>query len=140
MTIGELSRRSGVSIKALREYERLGLLYTLGRSVSNYRLFDESALWCLQVVQTLRSLGLTLEEIQEISLLYCQHPRERIGHLLAGRLERVLVRTDRRLQELTSLRQRVLEFQAAHAAALKGQASLAIYSSDPRRETAEFAS
>ncbi len=39
MTIGQLSRRTGVPIKALREYERLGFLYTLGRSESNYRLF-----------------------------------------------------------------------------------------------------
>jgi hypothetical protein len=46
MTIGQLARRTGVSIKTLREYERLGLIYTLGRSESNYRLFDESAFWC----------------------------------------------------------------------------------------------
>jgi hypothetical protein len=32
LTIGELSRRTGVPIRLLREYERLGLLYTLGRS------------------------------------------------------------------------------------------------------------
>jgi DNA-binding transcriptional MerR regulator len=45
LTIGQLSRRTGVPIKALREYEQLGLLYTRGRSESNYRLFDEDALW-----------------------------------------------------------------------------------------------
>ena len=44
MTIGELSRRTGVSVKALRRYEGMGLIYTAGRSASNYRLFDESAL------------------------------------------------------------------------------------------------
>ena len=35
MTIGQLSRRSGVPIKVLRKYEDLGFLYTLGRSQSN---------------------------------------------------------------------------------------------------------
>ncbi|HEX6818257.1 MAG TPA: MerR family transcriptional regulator [Ktedonobacterales bacterium] len=64
MTIGQLSRRTGVSIKVLREYERLGFLYTLGRSERNYRLFGEEALWCVPVIQGLRSLGLTLSEIQ----------------------------------------------------------------------------
>ena len=44
MTIGQLSRRSGVPIKVLRDYEDLGFLYTLGRSESNYRLFGEEAL------------------------------------------------------------------------------------------------
>jgi DNA-binding transcriptional MerR regulator len=36
MTIGQLSRRTGVPIKVLREYERLGFLYTL-KDVMNRR-------------------------------------------------------------------------------------------------------
>jgi len=64
MTIGQLSRRTGVPVKVLRKYEDLGFLYTLGRSESNYHLFGEDALWCVQVVQGLRSLGLTLKELR----------------------------------------------------------------------------
>ena len=59
MTIGQLSKRTGVPIKVLRHYEDLGFLYTLGRSESNYRLFGQEAVWCVQVIQSLRSLGLT---------------------------------------------------------------------------------
>ena len=66
MTIGQLSRRTGVSIKVLRKYEALGFLYTLGRSESHYRLFGEEALWCVQVIESLRSLGVTLKEIQAV--------------------------------------------------------------------------
>lgn len=44
MTIGQLARRTGVPVRTLREYERLGLLYTLARSESNYRLFTEETL------------------------------------------------------------------------------------------------
>src|SRR5262245_58833513 len=72
MTIGQLSRRTDVPIKTLREYEQLGLIYTLGRSESNYRLFDEEALWCVQVVGAMRSLGLTLKEIQDLTALYLE--------------------------------------------------------------------
>ena len=57
MTIGALSRRTGVPVKALREYEDLGLIYTVGRSAGNYRLFDEEALWCVGVIGTLRDSG-----------------------------------------------------------------------------------
>ena len=32
MTVGELARRSGLSIKAIRRYEGLGLIYSAGRS------------------------------------------------------------------------------------------------------------
>ncbi len=45
MTIGALARRTGVPVKALREYEAMGLIYTVGRSSGNYRLFDDEALW-----------------------------------------------------------------------------------------------
>jgi MerR family regulatory protein len=38
MTIGNLSRRTGVPVKALRQYEDMGLVYTAGRSAGNYRL------------------------------------------------------------------------------------------------------
>lgn len=44
MTVGELSRRTGVTVKALRRYEGMGLIYTLGRSATGYRLFDQTAL------------------------------------------------------------------------------------------------
>ena len=44
MTIGELARRSGSSVKSLRRYEGMGLIYTVGRSSARYRLFDENAL------------------------------------------------------------------------------------------------
>jgi len=47
MTIGRLARRTGLSIKVLREYEALGFLYTQGRSESNYRLFGEETVWCV---------------------------------------------------------------------------------------------
>jgi hypothetical protein len=42
MTIGELARRTSLSIKAIRQYEALGLIYSAGRSDSNYQRFDES--------------------------------------------------------------------------------------------------
>lgn len=44
MTVGELSRRTDVPIKALREYTDGGLIYTVGRSATNYRLFGNDAL------------------------------------------------------------------------------------------------
>jgi len=140
MTIGQLSRRTGVPIKALREYERLGLIYTLGRSESNYRLFGEEALWCVQVILSLRSLGLTLKEIQEVSAFYCERPGEPVGPHLAQKLNRVLIRIEARLTELQAVRQRIYDFQTAHAAALAGHTELTLYASNPRHAIIETAS
>jgi DNA-binding transcriptional MerR regulator len=96
MTIGELSRRTGTRIKALRTYEGMGLVYTAGRSRSNYRLFDESALWCVAAVESLRSLGLTLGEIRELASVYLGRPEEPIGPLVGRSLELVKARIDAR--------------------------------------------
>jgi MerR family regulatory protein len=51
MTVGELARRTGLSHKAIRELEGRGLIYSAGRSESNYRLFDQTALWCVGAVR-----------------------------------------------------------------------------------------
>lgn len=115
MTIGQLSRRTGVPIKVLRHYEDLGFLYTLGRSQSNYRLFGEEALWCVQVIGGLRSLGLTLKEIQALVRCYLERPGESSGVLMAAHLAQALARVEARITALQALRQRILEFQAAYA-------------------------
>jgi DNA-binding transcriptional MerR regulator len=140
MTIGQLSRRTGVPIKILREYEHLGFLYTLGRSAGNYRLFGEEAMWCVQVVQSLRSLGLTLKEIQTLTVRYTERPCEPIEPLLCERLAQVLARIEARIASLEALRRRVLDFQAAGASApgrLPPQSSASplarLLASDPRR-------
>ncbi len=140
MTIGQLARRAGVSIKALREFDALGLLYGLGRSDSNYRLFDESALWCLQMIGSLRSLGLTLKEIQEISAVYLRHRDEPMGPHLQHSLDRALHRIEARIAELREVRHRVRRFRAAHAGALAGEMDLELYASDPRRHALRVAS
>ena len=61
MTVGELARHTAMSAQAIRQFEGLGLIYSAGRSDANYRLFDESAIWCIQVIGSLRSLGLTIK-------------------------------------------------------------------------------
>ena len=140
MTIGELARRSGASIKAVRGYEGMGLLYGLGRTESNYRLFDESTLWCLQVIRILRSLGLTLKEIRSVSAIYGQRRGEPIGPHLREKLDSALDRIEGRMAELQEVRRRILGFRAGHASALAGQAELELYAADPRRHPIEAVS
>jgi MerR family copper efflux transcriptional regulator len=137
MTIGQLSRRTGVPIKTLREYERLGFLYTQGRSASNYRLFGDEAVWCVQVIQGFRSLGLTLKEIEELVTLYRAHPDVPIDGLLEAHLARALTRFETRIVELQALRQRILDFQAARTQAQTPLSPLArLLASDPSRTSA----
>ncbi len=117
MTVGQLARRTGVPIKVLRTYEDLGFLSTLGRSESNYRLFGEEAVRCVQVVQGLRSLRLTLKAIQALATAHCERPGELVDGLLHEHLPQALARVEAQISTLQALRQRILEFQAASAGA-----------------------
>jgi DNA-binding transcriptional MerR regulator len=86
ITIGSLSRRTGVPVKTLRKYEDMGLIHTAGRSPGPYRLFDEEALWCVGVIGSLRGLGLTLAEIRELAGIYLARTEDPIGRRLAAAL------------------------------------------------------
>ena len=124
MTVGELARRTGMSAKAIREFEGLGLIYSAGRSEANYRLFDESALWCIQTITSLRSLGLTIKEIQQLAAVYLDRPGEPIGPRLAKLLDRAEQRIEQRREELDRIQRRIRDFRAANSAALAGRAEL----------------
>jgi MerR family transcriptional regulator, copper efflux regulator len=136
MTVGQLSRRTGLSLKAIREYEALGLIYSAGRSEGNYRLFDKSALWCAQVIETLRSLGLTIKEIDQLARAYLSRPDEPIGPRLAALLDVAERRIDDRIAELAAVRRRIHEYRAQHGAALAGRRDGDLFGSDPRRRAA----
>lgn len=126
MTIGQLSRRTGESIKVLRTYEALGFLSTRGRSEGNYRLFGEETLQCVQVVQRLRSLGLTLKEIQSFLRRLGQPPGEPVDGLLNEYLAQALTRAEAQISALQARRQHILSFQAtgAHAKAQSSASTL----------------
>ena len=129
VTIGSLSRRSGVPVKTLRTYEDLGLIYTIGRSPGNYRLFGEEALWCVGVVTGLRGLGLTLDEICRVAASYLQDTGEPAGPRLATLLQAVRARTEQHIAELQERLQRIDEFEVAWAAELAGAADF--HAQDP---------
>jgi DNA-binding transcriptional MerR regulator len=133
MTIGELSRRTGLSAKAIRKYEARGLIYTVGRSHGNYRLFDESALWCAQVIARLRAVGLTIKEIEGLAGVYLSRPDEPIGPHIAPLLTRAERRIDERMAELEEMRRRIQRYRAQNAAALAGRPEADFAASDPRR-------
>lgn len=117
-------------MKALRHYEDLGLLYTLGRSPGNYRLFGDEALWCVRVVSGLRSLGLTLAEIEHVARVYLDGSHQPIGPVLAELLRTVRSRTERDIVALEVRLARLDEFEAKHERALAGRATFR--EQDPR--------
>ena len=82
--IGELARRSGLPVKTLRYYEEIGLLPAVGRSPGGYRLFGEESPRRLEFIRRLKSLGLTLDDIQECLAVHDE------GELPCGDIQRQL--------------------------------------------------
>lgn len=66
MTVNEVSKLTGVSIRTLQYYDKIGLLYPTKYTESGYRLYDDTALEMLQQILLFRELEFPLKEIKEI--------------------------------------------------------------------------
>lgn len=66
MTVNEVSKLAGVSIRTLQYYDSIGLLKPAKYSESGYRLYDDAALERLQQILLFRELEFPLKEIKEI--------------------------------------------------------------------------
>jgi DNA-binding transcriptional MerR regulator len=65
-TIGQLSRRTGTPVSAIRYWSDTGALPPTGRSRGGYRLYDTDAVARLDLIATLRELGLPLADVCRI--------------------------------------------------------------------------
>ena len=66
MTVHEVSKLAGISIRTLQYYDNIGLLHPSGHSDAGYRLYNDTDLQKLQQVLLFRELGFQLKEIQKI--------------------------------------------------------------------------
>ena len=66
MTVHKVSKLTGVSIRTLQYYDKIGLLHPTGYTDAGYRLYDDSDLERLQQVLLFRELQFPLKEIKRI--------------------------------------------------------------------------
>ncbi len=66
MTVKEVSRLTGVSIRTLQYYDNIGLLQATSHTEAGYRLYDDTALERLQQILLFRELELPLKDIRKI--------------------------------------------------------------------------
>ena len=66
MTVHEVSRLAGVSIRTLQYYDRIGLLHPAGYTDAGYRLYDDTDLERLQHILLFRELEFPLKDIKAI--------------------------------------------------------------------------
>ncbi|MFI7127264.1 MerR family transcriptional regulator [Nonomuraea sp. NPDC050153] len=65
-SIGDLARRTGLTVKAIRFYSDRGIVPPADRSPAGYRLYDLDAVARLELIRTLRDLGVDLPTIRRV--------------------------------------------------------------------------
>jgi len=108
ITITSLARKTGVSTKALRYWESLGLLPETSRTHSGYRLFSKGMIRYVRFIRESKGLGLTLKEIRSAIELFRkgQNPCPAVARRLQLRCAE-LEKQIRSLQELKSKMERL---------------------------------
>ena len=66
LKVGEIAKKTGLTVRALHHYDDIGLLTASCRSDTGYRLYTHDDLMQLQKIKSLQSLGFSLEEIARI--------------------------------------------------------------------------
>lgn len=66
LTVSQVAKMAGISVRTLHHYDELGLLRPSGRSEAGYRLYHERDVERLQQVLFFRALELPLDEIARI--------------------------------------------------------------------------
>ncbi len=109
--IGELSKRAGLTIRALRYYEEIGLLQPAARTESGYRLYDEGVLYLLTMIKRMKLLGLPLVALGELQAIHrdernCAPVRQRFLAMLDEQVRRI----DQQMVELQALRSDLIAY------------------------------
>lgn len=66
LTIGQLARRTGLPVRTIRFWSDSGIIAPVGRSSGGYRLYDMDAVGRLDLIRTLRELGLDLDTVRRV--------------------------------------------------------------------------
>ncbi|MFF3585241.1 helix-turn-helix domain-containing protein [Streptomyces mirabilis] len=66
LTIGELARATGLTVRTIRYWSDEGALPPVARSSGGYRLYDAASVARLELIRTLRELGLGLDAVRKV--------------------------------------------------------------------------
>lgn len=87
--VGELATRTGTSVRALHHYDEIGLLTPTLRTPAGHRLYQQSDVERLQQIQSLRLMGIPLDEVKRLLDGAGISPREVIDLHLARLHEQI---------------------------------------------------
>ncbi len=96
--VGELADATGLTVRTLHHYERVGLFGPAGRTPSDHRLYDTASVERLYRIRALRALGMSLDEIGKALV---------DPSVIADLLRAQLVRVEAEVERMSTLRDRL---------------------------------
>jgi DNA-binding transcriptional MerR regulator len=103
--IGKVAKAAGVSVQAVRYYERLGLLPPSQRTESGYRVYPPEISERLRFIRQAQAVGLRLEEIREI--LRIKYVGKSPCNCVRVMLEKKLKKLEEQLAALANFREQL---------------------------------
>ena len=141
LTISKVAKQFGMRASALRYYEQIGILPATYRR-GGQRLYDESAVRRLAIVQRARELGFTIKETQILFADFsCGPPiSERWHGLCEAKLQDLELRIEQ-IHEMQRMLQKMMQcrcaaFDQCGAGILEGKRRRALAEADPREAAA----
>lgn len=99
MKVGELARKTGLTIRTLHHYDELGLLRPSRRTDAGHRVYSTEDVARLQQIMSLRAIGLSLQAIGD----FLDNPGASLSRILTLQLRRL----DEQIAEQQAVRRRL---------------------------------
>lgn len=103
MFIGDLAKRTSLTVKTVRYYEAVGILSRPARTPAGYRVYGKQDEERLRFVKAAQRIGLHLDDIREI--LAFRDRGEAPCAFVRGRIRQEAAGLDQRIEELKRLRE-----------------------------------
>ncbi len=102
MQIGTVAEKTGVSAKAIRYYESIGLIAAAHRTHSGYRVYGDHDVQTLRFIQRARGLGFSVEDVGNLLALW--QDTDRHSAQVKALARRHVADIDRKIAELGGMR------------------------------------
>jgi len=102
MQIGTVAEKTGVSAKAIRYYESIGLIAAAERTHSGYRVYGDHDVQTLRFIQRARGLGFSVGEVANLLALW--HDSERHSAQVKALAANHVAEIDRKIAGLRGMR------------------------------------
>lgn len=111
MRIGKVAKQIGITVEAIRFYEKQGLIKAPGRNESGYRDYSEGVVDHLSFIKRAKELGFSLKEIKELMILQ-SIPGTGCGEV-KEQAEAKIADIDEKMKDLQRIRDALVELVSA---------------------------